>query len=188
MILASASPRRRELLSSLGAVFSVKICDVPELAGVTEEFSAAGVPVENARRKAAAVAEMYPDEIVLGADTVIIFEEEIFGKPRDNADAVRMLNIFSGKEHYVVTAVSLIGKNAALECSWSCVTKVKFKKLTPEIINSYLSAVNVLDKAGAYAVQEHGDMIIETVDGELSNVIGLPLERLKRELTLLGVI
>ena len=188
MILASASPRRRELLSSLGAVFSVITCDVPELNGVTKEFSAAAVPVENARRKAAAVAALYPDEIVLGADTVIIFEGEIFGKPRDNADAVRMLNAFSGKEHEVVTAVSLIGKNAALECSWSCVTRVKFKKLTPEIINNYLSVVNVLDKAGAYAVQEHGDMIIETVDGELSNVIGLPLERLKRELTLLGVI
>ena len=125
----------------------------------------------------------FPDAVVLGADTVILLDGRIIGKPRDLDDARRTLRRLSGRAHRVVTGLALVRRDApALRREWSECSTVRFKPLTPAVIEEYLEKVNVLDKAGSYAIQEHGDMLVEALDGELENVIGLPLRRLAAEL------
>ena len=180
LILASLSPRRRELLSRLGHPFTV-------LSRPTREFSDGELapellPMRNAEAKAAAVAEEFPDAAVVGADTVIVFDGRIIGKPRDLEEAFRTLTLLSGRTHEVVTGVALLHERAGVRKVWSESTSVTFKTLAPETIREYLQRVNVLDKAGSYALQEHGEMLIELVDGDPDNVVGLPLGRLAAEL------
>ena len=172
VILASASPRRSALLREAGPAFaSMRI--------VTSHVEEGGDPLENAMRKAEAVAELNPQAIVIGADTVIRFEGETIGKPADLEDAKRILAKLSGRTHDVATGVCVRCLEADILVRFEETTHVTFRTLTPEIIDKYIQAVNVLDKAGAYAIQEHGEDIIESIDGSLTNVIGLPVERLK---------
>lgn len=178
MILASRSPRRRELLCSCGAEFSIFEPDVDELQpGMGVELPA--LPQHNAALKAADVAARFPDELVLGADTMVICGEKALGKPASEAEAVAMLQMLSGKEHLVITGMALIWRERDICELWSEHTRVKFKELSPEVIKNYMELVDVSDKAGAYAIQEHGELIVESLDGEIENVIGLPLEKLK---------
>ena len=172
VILASASPRRSALLKEAGPAFA----DMRIMTSHVEEGSD---PLENALRKAEAVAQLNPQAIVIGADTVIRFEGEIIGKPADLEDAKRILAKLSGHTHDVATGVCVRCVEADYLVRFEEATHVKFRTLTPQIIEDYIKAVNVLDKAGAYAIQEHGDDIIESIDGSLTNVIGLPVERLK---------
>lgn len=176
LILASESPRRRELLKRVYPEFEIRSADVTEISAGADLFS---VPVQNAAAKAMKVAQAHPDALVLGADTVIIFDGKIIGKPRDIEDAKRILLGFSGREHSVVTGVALVrmGKNP-VRVSYFEESKVKFKAIGENVVTGYLERVQVLDKAGAYAIQEHGNMIIEYYTGELENIIGLPLEKL----------
>ena len=174
LILASKSPRRKELLQRSNVAFSVCTADVPELEKASDMRD---LPRLNALRKALAVSIMNPEQMVLGADTMILFENRAIGKPRDISDAFRMLREFSGKEHEVITGVALC-LNGKEKSSWSEQSRVYFKKLSDEMIEYYLSKVMVLDKAGAYAIQEHGDLIIESFSGEEENIIGLPLQKL----------
>ena len=174
LILASKSPRRSELLQRCGVDFSVCTADVPELETAQ---NLRDLPRLNALKKAMAVSFLHPDKLVLGADTMIIFENQAVGKPRDMADAFRLLRDFSGKEHEVITGIAFCSGGKE-ESSWSESSVVQFKELSDETIESYLSKVEVLDKAGAYAIQEHGELIIESFSGELENIVGLPLRKL----------
>ena len=128
------------------------------------------------------VAKKIPDALVLGADTLVFLDREIFGKPRDLADAQRMLKQLSGRTHQVITGVCLMYLRGHREGIFAVSTDVTFKLLTEEQISHYLSKINPLDKAGAYAIQEFGELIVAEISGSFSNVVGLPLERLKDEL------
>ncbi len=136
----------------------------------------------NAHRKARVIAKKHPDALVLGADTLVFLEGEIMGKPADVAEARRMLGRLQGRTHQVVTGVSLIHWRALRERTFAISTAVTFYPLTTGQINIYLSKMNPLDKAGAYAIQEHGDTIVSGISGSFSNVVGLPLEMLKEEI------
>ena len=180
LILASASPRRAELLRQMNVEFQVLPSDVPE---VMDEFL---TPFEvcqlNAHRKARAVAKKHPDALVMGADTLVFLDHEILGKPGTQAEAQHMLEQLQGKTHQVVTGVSLMHLRTHQEKGFAVSTDVRFRALTSEEIRLYLEKVNPLDKAGAYAIQEHGELIVEEISGSYSNVVGLPMEQLKVEL------
>ncbi|MBQ7207939.1 MAG: septum formation protein Maf [Lentisphaeria bacterium] len=175
LYLASESPRRRELLKKLGFPFIAETAHVTELEQADETCSVSLLPEANSKLKAQAVSRRHPEDTVIGADTSIILDDKILGKPRDLPDARRVLTLLSGRSHEVITGVTVMraGTRPFLH-SWSDTSTVTFKKLSPEIIEEYLSKVNVLDKAGAYAIQEHGDMIISGFTGDLDNIIGLP--------------
>jgi septum formation protein len=180
LILASASPRRAELLRQLQPEFQI----VP--GNATEIFDGQLSPLElcqiNAHRKARAVAKKIPDALVLGADTLVFLDGEIMGKPRELADARWMLIRLQGRTHQVVTGVSLIHLRGHRERLFAVSTDVTFRPLTAGQIDDYIAKVNPLDKAGAYAIQEHGDMIVSEISGSFSNVVGLPVERVGEEL------
>jgi nucleoside triphosphate pyrophosphatase len=182
LILASASPRRAELLRQLKLEFEVMSEGVLEI--LDENLSPRELCQLNAHRKARAVAKKHPDALVLGADTLVFLKREIFGKPRDLDEAKEMLGQLQGRTHQVVTGVSLIHLRAHRERIFAVSTDVTFCLLTPAKIDDYLAKMNPLDKAGAYAIQEHGDKIVAEISGSYSNVVGLPLEQLREELDL----
>jgi septum formation protein len=180
IILASASPRRSELLKELGITFDV-------IPGKAEEIAPAHLtPREvcqvNAHRKARVVARAQPEALVIGADTIVCLRRKIFGKPRNEAEARRMLEALSGRTHEVITGVCLMHIAARREKLFAVSTTVVFRRLTAKAIREYVKTVHTLDKAGAYAIQERGDVIVEKISGSYSNVVGLPLERLHEEL------
>ena len=178
MILASCSPRRKELLKCCGVEFSVFAPQVDEYqAGCGIDIET--LPQRNAELKAETVAEIFPQELVLGADTVVVCNGKMFGKPQSEAESFQMLSELSGKTHQVITGVALIAKAKKIKELWSEVTQVRFKVLSPREIRHYMSCVCTLDKAGAYAIQEYPGLIIDSYDGELENVIGLPLKHLQ---------
>lgn len=185
IILASKSPRRAELLERYGVSFVVRTVDVEEL---TDCLDRAELPVLNAELKCAAVADIYPEKTVVGADTVILFENMILGKPSDIDDAVRMLKLLSDREHQVITGCAVICRKTNFMYKFKCVSRVLFRQLDEEKIRQYLSKVNVLDKAGSYAIQEYGEEIIEKFSGSLDNIVGLPVEELCEVLEQAGVI
>ena len=180
LILASASPRRADLLRQLHPEFQIVPSDAEEVAH--EHLSPLEICQLNAHRKARAVAKQIPDALVLGADTLVFLAGEIMGKPRDMADACRMLGRLQGRTHQVVTGVSLIHLRRHRERLFAVSTDVTFRPLTAVQIVGYLSKINPLDKAGAYAIQEHGDLIVSEISGSYSNVVGLPVERVAAEL------
>jgi len=184
LILASASPRRAELLGTLGHPFRIVTSAVPETED--ESLGPSGVALANARRKAQAVAAKYPEACVLGADTVVALGSKLFGKPRDTAEAERFLLELAGRAHEVVTGVCLIQGTRLRE--FAVRSEVEFLPFAPEVARAYIGRVNVLDKAGAYAIQEHGEMIVRRLEGSKSNVIGLPIEALECELTSFGFV
>ncbi len=183
LILASASPRRQELLREAGIPFQVHAADINEDRNPGEQ------PLEYARRlsreKALAVAAIYPQRYVLGADTIVVVggdvpgEAEILGKPKDPADAVRMLRMLSGRGHEVTTAVSLIMPGARTDTrafvTKTSTTQVVFRKITEDEIQQYVAGGEPMDKAGAYAIQGGASLWTDRIEGEYSNVVGLPL-------------
>ena len=136
----------------------------------------------NAHRKARQIAKKIPDALVLGADTLVFLDHHIFGKPADAAAAKKMLLELQGRTHQVVTGVSLIQLRAHHEKIFAVSTDVLFRPLSPEQIDDYLAKINPLDKAGAYAIQESGEMVVSEISGSFSNVVGLPIERVASEL------
>lgn len=176
IILASASPRRRELLKYAVPEFDVVPADIDEtLPGDTPaEKSAEYLAVKKARH----IAELYPDSLVIGSDTVVISEGEILGKPRDEADAARMLKKLSGKTHSVITGVCAV---CGTKCeSFSQETRVKFYPLSDDEIAAYIATGDPMDKAGAYGIQSGGCILAESIEGDFFNVVGLPVAGLKR--------
>jgi septum formation protein len=172
LVLASASPRRRALLEAAGLPLELRTAELAEapLAGETP----AAMVVRLAAAKAAAVAAALPGRLVLGADTVVVFAGQIFGKPADLPAAHGMLRRLSGREHQVLTGVCLM--RGVVVRQWVAQTNVRLRTLDDAAIANYFSLVNPLDKAGSYAIQEHGEQIVAGIDGLLSNVIGLPVE------------
>ena len=174
-ILASSSPRRQELLQMMGCSFTV-------CGSNAEEAESGGSPEEialgNAGSKAVSVAARHPGVPVLGADTVVALGEKIYGKPRDEADAVSMLQSLSGRTHLVVTGVAFaIGSNLVAEAA---VTRVRFGSMSEEEIAAYVSTGEPMDKAGAYALQGRAEAFIRSIHGSWSNVVGLPLYLVRR--------
>jgi septum formation protein len=180
MILASASPRRAELLRQLGLAFQVVPSDAAEVCH--SHLTPREVCLMNAYRKARTVAARFPAALVLGADTMVCLDDMIFGKPADLAEASRMLVQLQGRTHQVITGVCLVRQEARRSRLFAVATDVTFRPLSPARIQDYLAAINPLDKAGAYAIQEQGEQIVAGISGSFSNVVGLPLERLKEAL------
>jgi len=180
LILASASPRRSDLLRQLGLEFVVIVAKVEEIAPA--HLSPHETAQINAYRKARAVAKKHPDDLVLGADTIVCLGAQIFGKPANLAEAEEMLLALQGQTHEVVTGVCLVGWRSRRQRLFAVSTTVTFQPLDRAAIRRYLEKVNPLDKAGAYAIQEHGDWIVREISGSFSNVVGLPVERLREEL------
>jgi len=180
MILASESPRRAELLRQLGIEFKVVSSQVPELHH--EQLTALEVCQINAYRKARAVAKKLPDRLILAADTLVHLNTRLFGKPSSLEEAYQMLEELQGRTHHVVTAICLMHLREHRQRISAERTAVTFRTLDAPKIRRYLNQVNPLDKAGAYAIQEEGDLIVESISGSYTNVVGLPLERLTAEL------
>jgi nucleoside triphosphate pyrophosphatase len=180
LILASASPRRAELLRQLSLDFKVVPADVTEIHH--EQLTARELAQVNAYRKARTIAKKFPDVLVLAADTLVYLETTLFGKPATLEEAFRMLEQLQGHTHEVVTGICLLHLRNHRQTVFAESTTVTFHPLDEASIRRYLNTVNPLDKAGAYAIQEQGDLIVEKIDGSYTNVVGLPLERLKAEL------
>ena len=186
IILASASPRRERLLREMGLRFVVvRPDDTEELSGGA---AADVVAMHNAQLKARAVAGRHPGSVVIGADTIVVLAGQIFGKPRDRGEARRMLGQLAGQRHEVITGVCLLHRSLDTELVFADTTRVWMRLLSPAQIADYLASINPLDKAGAYAIQEHGEGIVERIDGSYSNVVGLPVERLRATLERLGMV
>jgi septum formation protein len=180
LILASASPRRAELLRQLGVGFTVVPSDAPEVHD--DHLTAREISQLNAYRKARVVAKKFPDALVLGADTLVYLGTALLGKPPDLENAFHMLQQLSGRTHEVVTAICLLHLRTHRQKLFFETTAVTFRALDAVNIRRYLAKVNPLDKAGAYAIQEEGDLIVERISGSYTNVVGLPVEKLREEL------
>lgn len=175
IVLASASPRRRELLQAAGIDFTAVAATVREIHDPS--LGMAALVTGNARAKALEVAASNPESIVLGADTLVWIDGHPLGKPADAADARRMLRSLAGRVHEVVTGVHLVRLAPRQQVEFHEVTRVCFRAFGDDTIEDYLTAVDVMDKAGAYALQDRGEMLVEAVEGSRSNVVGLPVER-----------
>ena len=186
LILASTSPRRRELLSQAGISFSVQPGNVEEDLTQLE-----GSPAEKAKQlafmKARDIADRNMQGLVLGADTIVVVDGIIFGKPENEADACRMLRELSGREHSVITGLALIDCSSGEFRTGHEETRVRFAKLAKSEIDAYIRTGEPFDKAGAYALQGMGALLVEGIDGCYSNVVGLPLMRLRRLLAEFGI-
>jgi septum formation protein len=187
LVLASASPRRQELLRNAGIPFTVQAADINEtpLVGETPRDCAERL----AREKALAVSGTRPQDYVLGADTIVVVDDTILGKPCDADDAVRMLRLLSGRTHAVITGVCLLGPVASGQ--WSVAsnvntasetTLVTFCELSDDEIRDYVASGEPMDKAGAYAIQGMASRWIPRIEGDYSNVVGLPVGRVYRML------
>jgi septum formation protein len=185
-ILASGSPRRRQLLGDAGYEFKVLSPPVDEVAHGW--LTIRELTIWNAARKAARVSKMMPDAVVLAADTLVAIEGEVLGKPRDLENAVQILRRLSGRAHEVWTAVRINHAAIGRSRSFHEMSRVHFRKLDDRAINDYLAKIDPLDKAGAYAAQGHGTEIIERIEGSYSNVVGLPMEETSRVLRAFGVV
>jgi septum formation protein len=214
LILASSSPRRQELLREIGVPFQV------HAANINEDQSAGEAPIAYAlrlaREKAEAVAALYPQSYVLGADTIVVIDGEVLGKPQDYADAVRMLRKLSGRAHEVTTAVSLIAPNTiassavppnliapstispstipsekvaqgTLAETRASTTKVYFREIAEAEIQQYVAGGEPMDKAGAYAIQGGASRWTDRIEGGFSNVVGLPLSLVTEMLKITGL-
>ena len=176
LILASASPRRRDLLKQIGVNFEIFPSEVDE--NITEKD-----PIEYVRElsymKALWVAERVPKGIILAADTIVFHKGNILGKPLGKEDARGMLEALSGDIHEVITGIALFDKDKMKKKVLDhCITKVHFKKLTKETIDNYVATGEPMDKAGSYAIQGYGAVLVEKIQGDYSNVVGLPISKL----------
>jgi len=179
LILASASPRRRELLTEAGIRFTVQPADIDETHRPGE--SPIAFTQRLAREKAEAIFAKHPNATVLGADTIVVCDEEILGKPADETDAARMLKKLSGRDHQVITGVALIAPSGMqIHAEYTTVT---MRKISEEEIKSYIATGEPMDKAGAYAIQGGAATFILQFDGDYTNVVGLPVKLVQQMLS-----
>lgn len=178
LILASASPRRKEIMQTAGLEFSVFVSDTDET--LPDGISASDAVTELSYRKALAVAKTHPDDTVIGADTVVALDGNILGKPSDKDDAARMLRSLSGKTHKVFTGVCIIRNSEVTKFFEE--TDVTFFQLTDEEIDAYIDTNEPMDKAGSYGIQGKGCALVKGICGDYFNVVGLPAARLLKEL------
>jgi septum formation protein len=171
LILASASPRRQELLRNAGIPFTVQPANIKEMPEANESPRACAERL--AREKALAVFQSRPQQCVLGADTIVVIDDIVLGKPRDSDDAARMLRLLSGRTHEVITGVCLVA--SAFEDMRSATTLVTMCELSDDEIRDYVATGEPMDKAGAYAIQGIASRWIPRIEGDYSNVVGLPV-------------
>jgi len=185
LILASASPRRKELLQNVGIPLNV----IPS--SVQESEHGNGTPRDQvlnwAYLKAKSVSDLFPDSWVLGADTIVVIDNKILGKPRNREDASRMLRILSGRKHSVLSSFCILHGNRGARVDGCIETKVVFKELTDDEIRGYVATGEPLDKAGGYAIQGVGSFLVKSINGSYTNVVGLPLAEVLEELSRMGV-
>jgi septum formation protein len=183
MILASSSPRRRELLQQIGVRFSTDVADIDEtpLAGETPADYVARLALAKAR----VVAHRHPGSVVLGSDTTVVLNDRILSKPEDELQAKQMLTALSGNSHQVMTAVALVRDNT--EKQITVVTDVRFCELSAQQIDAYIATGEPADKAGSYGIQGLGAVLVASINGSYSNVVGLPLTETAALLSELGV-
>ena len=175
-VLASSSPRRKELMKEISEVFSIDVSNVDET--VDESLSPVDAVKTIALRKGEAVKVRHPNEVVISADTIVVIDNMIIGKPVDEKDAVRILKLLSGRTHVVYTAYCIFYKDKFIEEVVE--SSVTFNKLSDELIKEYVASKSPLDKAGAYGVQDNDNFnIIKEIKGSLTNVIGFPVEDIK---------
>jgi septum formation protein len=185
ILLASASPRRKELLEQIGLQFEV------EPSNYDEEITSASEPHETARRlslgKARAAARKHPNALIIAADTFVVFGDRILGKPHTNAEAREMLRALNGQAHSVITGFTILDAETGKVLSGSVETTVHMRKLTLKEIDSYVRSKEPLGKAGGYAIQGLGAVLVERIEGDYFNVVGLPLSALAESLREFGV-
>lgn len=186
LYLASQSPRRRQLLEQLDASFAVLNVDVPETRGGSESPQEYVSRVARDKARAGLALSGQADALVLGADTEVVLDDEVFGKPRDAADAKAMLYRLSGRTHEVVSAVWLVGGDR--EQHELCISRVRFSTLSDAQVDAYVSTGEPFGKAGAYAIQGRGAAMIEHLDGSFSGVMGLPVFETARLLRGVGLL
>ncbi|GAK43278.1 Maf family protein [Paenibacillus urinalis] len=189
IILASTSPRRRELIATLGLPFEVRPSHTPE--DTPEDYTPQQIVEELAYRKAKTVYDSYDSElagaIVVGSDTIVVLGGEVLGKPKDEQDAYRMLSSLQGRIHEVYTGVTCISGEDGRVITRHRRTKVKMKPLEPDAIHAYIRTGEPSDKAGAYAIQGLGATFVDSIEGCYFNVVGLPLSLLSEQLAELGL-
>jgi septum formation protein len=185
IVLASASPRRKELLGQIGLQFDVEPTDYDE------ETTSASEPHEMAMElslgKAKSAARKHRKSLIIAADTLVVLGDSVVGKPHTNAQAREMLRALSGRTHSVITGFSILDTETGKVLSRSVETKVHMRKLTLKEIDSYVRTKEPLDKAGGYAIQGRGVVLVDRIEGDYSNVVGLPLSALAESLGEFGV-
>ena len=185
IILASASPRRQELLANLGLPFEIKVSDVDE--SMDEQMSPAQQVEQLAERKATAVAAQLNQGLVIGADTLVVLNQSVLGKPADRQEAIEMIKRLQGRSHEVFTGLAVIDAATGKTVVTHQATAVRFKPMTVEQIERYVDTGEPYDKAGAYAVQGKASIFIDSIRGCYFNVVGLPVAKLADVLKLFGV-
>ena len=184
MILASGSPRRQEILKEVGFNFKVV---VPEIEEVSKEEEPVKKILDISRKKAMSVGEKYTNEYVLSADTVVVVDNKILGKPKNVEEAREYLSLLSGREHEVITAYTFMSIEKNIFLSDYSVSKVKFYKLDEETINWYIETGEYKDKAGAYGIQGKGRVLVENINGDFFSIMGFPVASFVNKLKEIGV-
>ncbi len=181
LVLASASPRRQELVSIISKDVKIFPANVDE--SFSSDISAESVPEMLAVRKAVYVAKDFPNDTVIGCDTSVIIDGEILGKPKNTDDAKRMLRLLSGKTHKVITGCAIFKNGRSL--SFSETTEVTFYPLSDKEIDRYVATNEPMDKAGAYGIQGYGSLLVKGINGDYFNVVGLPVGKLNKMLNII---
>lgn len=181
IILASSSPRRKELLNRYNLNPIIVKCDINEKIRSSESPEQCVMAL--AFQKAYNISHLYRDDIIIAADTVVVYDNVIIGKPKDEDDAFRILNILNGKEHNVITGICLINPKENIKVVDYEKTIVKFRELNEDKIRNYVLTKEPLDKAGSYGIQGYGALLVEKINGCYLNVVGLPLSKLDFLLT-----
>ncbi|GIM33008.1 Maf family protein [Paraclostridium bifermentans] len=176
IILASGSPRRKEILENTNLKFSVITSDIDERIFENEE------PIQLVLRlafeKCMSVAQNNPSDLVIGADTIVVLDNEILGKPKNEEEAFNTLSKLSNREHQVITGISIVNLENEKKIVDYAISNVKFKKLTDQDIKDYISTKECLDKAGSYGIQGYGALLVEEIKGDYFNIVGLPISKL----------
>ncbi|HJG95946.1 MAG TPA: Maf family protein [Romboutsia timonensis] len=176
IILASASPRRKEILENANVKFKIMASSIEEL--TLDSESPCQMVMRLAFEKGIDIASRQKSDLVISADTIVVLDNTILGKPKDEIEARKMITSLSGRTHQVITGISLINLDNNKKIIDYVISNVKFKKLSEEDINDYIRTRESLDKAGAYGIQGYGALLVEEIQGDYFNIVGLPISRL----------
>ena len=180
IILASKSPRRAEILSMIGVNFKVESSNIYE--EINPKIEQNEIAINISKAKAEKISHKYPNDIIIGADTIVVFNEKIFGKPKDKNESKKMLKALSGNSHKVITGVTIMNEKLGILKTFSEVTEVFVQKIPTKQIEFYVNNFNTLDKAGSYGIQEWFSVWIKRINGCYYNVMGLPVSKLYKYL------